>query len=73
MTPAWPFRSARGAEVLATDRDGLAALYADEVSTPGRLVVTSLDPIYHHGSHFMPATTRFLDRFLPNLKGWLNG
>jgi hypothetical protein len=67
------FDPPQGAEVLATDRDGLALFYVDEVSTPGRLVVTSLDPIYHHGSHFMPATTRFLDRFLPNLKGWLNG
>lgn len=67
------FDPPEGAEVLATDRDGLALFYVDDVSTPGRLVVTSLDPIYHHGSHFMPATTRFLDRFLPNLKGWLNG
>lgn len=26
----------------------------------GRLVVTTLDPFYHSGSHFMPAATRFL-------------
>jgi hypothetical protein len=26
----------------------------------GRLVVTTLDPFYHTGSHFMPAATRFL-------------
>lgn len=46
-------------------------LYADGHSwRGGRLVVTSLDPFYHHGSHFMPATTRFLDRFLPNLVAW---
>lgn len=32
----------------------------------GRLVVSSLDPFYHHGSHFMPAATRFLDGLL----GW---
>ena len=62
-----------GAEVLATDAEGMAILYVDAKSTPGRLVVTSLDPIYHHGSHFMPATTRFLDRFLPNLGPWLDG
>jgi len=31
----------------------------------GRLMITTLDPIYHHGSGFMPATTRFLDVFLP--------
>lgn len=35
------------------------------------MIVTSLDPVYHHGSRFMPATTRFLDRFLPNLRGLL--
>lgn len=62
-----------GATVLAEDRDGQAIAYVDEVSTPGRLVVTSLDPMYHHGSHFMPATTRFLDKFLPNLKAWIDG
>jgi hypothetical protein len=66
------FDPPEGAEVLATDRDGQAIFYVDEVSTPGRLVVTSLDPIYHYGSHFMPATTRLLDRFLPNLKDWLD-
>lgn len=34
----------------------------------GRLMLTTLDPIYHHGSGFMPATTRFLEAFLP----WLS-
>ena len=66
------FDPPEGAEVLATDREGRAILYLDARSTPGRMVVTSLDPIYHHGSHFMPATTRFLDRFLPNLRDWLH-
>jgi hypothetical protein len=28
-------------------------------------ILTSLDPFFHHGSHFMPATTRFPDGFLP--------
>jgi len=46
-----------------------SVFYEDMVTTPGRLLVTSLDPMYHHGSHFMPATTRFLDGFLPFLKG----
>ncbi len=61
-----------GAETLiavAADPEGRdgggALLYDDRVSTPGRLVVATLDPFYHHGSHFMPATTRFLDGFLP--------
>lgn len=60
-----------GAEPLVTvpdDRDGRdpggALLYEDRISTPGRLIVSTLDPFYHHGSRFMPATTRFLDGFL---------
>ena len=35
------------------------------MTTAGRLIVSTLDPFYHHGSNFMPATTRFLDGFLP--------
>jgi hypothetical protein len=54
-----------GAEVLVVNERQLPILYVDEVTTKGRMVVTSLDPFYHHGSHFMPATTRFLDGFLP--------
>jgi hypothetical protein len=45
--------------------DGGALLYDDRVTTKGRLIVSTLDPFYHHGSNFMPATTRFLDGFLP--------
>lgn len=56
------------ARVFVHDSAGRAIAYDDSVSTPGRMIVTSLDPCYHHGSHFMPATTRFLDRFLPNLR-----
>lgn len=44
---------------------GGALFYDDRVSAPGRLMVATLDPFYHHGSHFMPATTKFLDGFLP--------
>lgn len=54
-----------GAEVLAVNGEGKPILYIDEVTTKGRMVITSLDPFFHHGSHFMPATTRFLDGFLP--------
>ncbi len=60
-----------GAETLIADRDGHPVLFVDEANHgAGRLVATTLDPCYHHGSHFMPATTRFLDRFLPNLAAW---
>jgi len=54
-----------GAEVLAVDGDRRPILYIDEVTTAGRMILTTLDPFFHHGSHFMPATTRFLDGFLP--------
>lgn len=54
-----------GAEILAENAEGNPILYVDEVTTKGRMIITSLDPFYHHGSYFMPATTRFLDGFLP--------
>src|SRR5262249_51191465 len=49
---------------ISTD-DGGAVLYLDRVSSRGTMLVTSLDPLYHYGSYFMPATERFLDGFLP--------
>jgi hypothetical protein len=54
-----------GAEVLVALPTGEALLYVDRVSTPGTLVVATLDPMSHFGAHFMPATERFLDGFLP--------
>lgn len=35
-------------------------LYIDETSTAGRLLVTTMDPVYHHGSGFMPGATQLL-------------
>jgi hypothetical protein len=58
------FEVPAGAEVLAVNESGKPILYIDEVSTSGRMILTSLDPFYHHGSYFMPAATRFLDGFL---------
>lgn len=58
----WPPKEAQS---LIRTEDGGSVLYLDRVSTPGLMVVTSLDPIYHFGSYFMPATERFLDGFLP--------
>ncbi|WP_210259946.1 hypothetical protein [Martelella sp. HB161492] len=60
------------ADVLVRDGAGRAIFYVDTVSTNGRMIVSSLDPMFHHGSHFMPATTRFLDRFIPNLKAFIH-
>ena len=54
-----------GAESVIEIEDGGTILYVDRVSTPGTLIVTSLDPIFHVGSNFMPAAARFLERFLP--------
>lgn len=54
-----------GTDVLiAVENDG-AIFYIDQVSTPGTLIMTTLDPEYHFGSYFMPATERFLNGFLP--------
>jgi hypothetical protein len=60
-----------GARSLIDLVGGGSILYDDTESYGGRAIVTSLDPFYHHGSHFMPATTRFLDRFLSWLAGEL--
>ena len=60
-----------GAEVLVELPDGEALLYLDRVSTAGTLIVSTLDPLSHYGSHFMPATERFLDGFLPWASGTL--
>lgn len=59
------FNPPEGAESLISNADGLSILYIDRVSTPGTLVAAALDPMYHYGSYFMPATERFLDGFLP--------
>ena len=58
----WPIE---GAQKLITTEDGGAVLYVDKVSTKGTWIITTLDPDYHFGSYFMPATERFLDGFLP--------
>jgi hypothetical protein len=54
--------------VLAARDGGGAVFYIDRVSTAGTLIVTCLDPLWHFGSYFMPATERFLDGFFP----WLH-
>jgi len=57
-----------GALSLIDHVEGGSIFYEDRVSTPGTLLISGLDPFFHHGSHFMPATTRFLSGFLPWLK-----
>lgn len=62
------FRPPPGAVSLIDKTGGGSVLYEHDQGAAGRLIVTSLDPMYHHGSYFMPATTRFLHGFLPWLK-----
>ena len=54
-------------DVLVATDDGAAVLYVDKKSTNGTWINTTLDPDYHYGSYFMPATERFLRGFLPSL------
>lgn len=61
----WP---TEGCETLVSTADGGSVLYIDRVNTKGTWVNTTLDPDYHFGSYFMPATERFLRGFLPWLK-----
>jgi hypothetical protein len=62
------FDPPQGADVLIEDVEGDAVLYVDRETWTGQTLVTTLDPTYHFGSHFMPATDRFLSGFLP----WLH-
>ena len=55
----------KNCEVLVSTDDGGAVLYIDQVSTKGTWINTTLDPDFHYGSYFMPATERFLRGFLP--------
>ncbi|KZF12530.1 hypothetical protein A2J03_17190 [Rhodococcus sp. EPR-157] len=54
-----------GSQTLITLPTGEALVYVDKVSTPGTLVIATLDPMSHYGAYFMPATERFLDGFMP--------
>ena len=49
----------RDGQTSLIEVDG-ASLMFEEQRGAGRLIATTLDPCYHHGSYFMPATTRFL-------------
>lgn len=57
------FETPDGATSLVNAADGGSILLDDRTSWPGRLILTSLDPFYHHGSFFMPAASRFLVGF----------
>ncbi|WP_018751645.1 hypothetical protein [Paenibacillus sanguinis] len=50
--------------IIEAEGEG-AIFYVDKSSTPGTLIMMTLDPEYHYGSYFMPATERFLNGFFP--------
>lgn len=58
------FKVPENAETLVTCQEGGAILYEDRTSWAGTLMLTSLDPCYHHGSFFMPNASRFLKGFM---------
>jgi hypothetical protein len=57
----WP---PEGARVILENEYGGAIIYEDDVSYPGKLIATTLDPIYHIGAGFIPKVETFLDGFL---------
>lgn len=60
----WP----ENAETLVATEDGGSVLYIDRHSSKGTWIVTTLDPDFHYGHYFMPATERFLRGFFPWLE-----
>ncbi|WP_010271736.1 hypothetical protein [Paenibacillus senegalensis] len=59
------FHPADDAEVLIATKDGGVILYLSRSENGGCRIMTTLDPEFHYGSYFMPATERFLDGFFP--------
>ncbi|MCA0448283.1 MAG: hypothetical protein LCH62_00745 [Proteobacteria bacterium] len=59
---------AGAAPILNLDDDEGCLIYDQTLPDGGRLIASTVDPHTHHGRRFMPATTRFLDRFYPWLK-----
>lgn len=58
-------RPPAGAQTLLATEDGAAVLYLDRASTPGTMLVTTLDPLRHTGETLLPLATSYLERFLP--------
>lgn len=61
----WP--PAHATTLVATADNG-SVLYIDAQSSNGTWIITTLDPDYHFGSYFMPATEQFLEALFP----WLS-
>lgn len=56
--------------MLIRHAEGRSVAYLDAVTRLGRTIATRRDPHSHHGSHSMPAMTRFLAAFRPALRDW---
>ncbi|GFH42128.1 hypothetical protein Hs30E_06790 [Lactococcus hodotermopsidis] len=54
----------KGAVSLISKDDSGVIFYVDKLSSKGNWVVTCLDPDYHYGAYFMPATERMLEGML---------
>lgn len=59
------FHLEEGMQSLIDMKDGGSLMYVDKVNTNGTWIVTTLDPDFHFGSYFMPATEHFLMGFIP--------
>lgn len=51
--------------ILNLDEDEGCLMFDLPLDGGGRLLVSTIDPHAHNGHRFMPATTRFLNRFYP--------
>jgi hypothetical protein len=58
-------RPPSGADTLLAAEDGASVLYVDRATTPGTMVVTTLDPVQHCHRAEVPVAARFLGLFLP--------
>lgn len=53
-------------KMLIETKQGECLMFEDVATyAPGKLIATTLDPFFHHGAFFMPATTRFLVGLFP--------
>lgn len=55
-------------ESLVETEDGGKVFYIDRQRSKGTWIITTLDPDFHYGHYFMPATERFLRGFMPWLE-----
>jgi hypothetical protein len=59
LTPPEGARSLVNLQTPEGKLDG-STLFIDETTYKGRLLATTMDPVYHHGSGFMPGATQLL-------------